>query len=99
MIERPISELFCMIMDWAISNGADRVDLLPGLWTGETADWLVELNGHETEVEDIPPFTFKLTHKVYFLGIALISPFGGALVGASEGELIEHFKGQGEVAP
>ena len=97
MIPPLISELFAVLVDWAISKGAERVDLLPGLWTGETDDWLVEMNGQKTEVEGIPPVTFKLTHKV-FLSIALISPFDGALVGASEVELIEHFKGQRGVA-
>jgi hypothetical protein len=98
MSGRPMSELFAVLVDWSISKGAEMVDRLPGLWTGETAEWLVELNGQKTELEGIPPLTFKLTHKAYFLRMALVGPYGGALVGPSEDELIEYFRAEAQVA-
>lgn len=88
-----ISELFAVLVDWVLSTGAENVGALPGLWTGETDQWSVECNGStKEEREGIPPLTFKLTHKTALIGIALVNPSGGVVVGPSEGELLEHFR-------
>lgn len=94
MADRPISELFTVLADWVVASGQERVDELPGLWHGETADWRVRLNGHMDTREDLSPMTFELTHKTAFIGMAFVSPFGGIVVGPSEAELIDHFRGE-----
>lgn len=91
--DRQITELFAVLVDWALSAGAENVGALPGLWTGETDQWAVECNGSTTEDrQDIPPMTFRLTHKTALIGVALVNPFGGVVAGPSEGELLDHFR-------
>lgn len=84
---------FATLVDWVLSTGQERVDLLPDLWHGETDQWRVTLNGSRTETrDDLPPMTFRLIHKTALIGVAVINPFGGAVAGVTEEELIEHFE-------
>lgn len=96
-MNRPLSELFVTLTDWVISTGAEHLDRLPGLWHGETDEWTVRVNGHMHEVEGVAPVTFELTHKIYFTGLAIVSPYDGALIGISEDGLIAHFKAAAQV--
>lgn len=87
-----ISVLFVTIVDWAASHGAKRIRTLPGLWEGETDEWKVKINGHGHMIEDVPAFGYIAQHKTAFLGWAAGDPFGGAIVGPNEDDLIAHFK-------
>lgn len=90
--ERPISELYAVIAEWAIGLGADRLDELPGLWNGETDKWRVDINGHDKEVDGLGFAHMRLQHKKYFQ-IAVLSPFDGQIGGgAHEDDMIEHFR-------
>jgi hypothetical protein len=87
-----LSLLFVAVVDWAVAQGAERIDTLPGLWTGETDAWLVKLNGHMHEIEDTPPFGYLLQHKTALAGLAIGDVAGGAIIGPSEDDLIAHFR-------
>ncbi len=85
-----MSEAWAEVMKWVMAQGAERINELPGLWTGETDEWKVSVNGHREEVEGVPPYGVQLEHKVFFQ-VAVIQPNGGAICG-SEDAVIEHFK-------
>ena len=88
-----ISELFSVLVDWVVSRGGDMPGKLPGVWRGETDDWNIACNGSAKETrENIPPLSFHLQHKTALLSMAIVNPFGGAIVGTEESALIEHFK-------
>lgn len=92
MTDLPISELFAEIIDWAAANGAADLPSHPGIWSGETDQWKVDINGHSEEIDGLPFAHARLTHKRY-LQLGILSPFGGCIGGgASEGDLIEHFR-------
>jgi len=98
-IERPrvkdndsLSELAAAIADWAVASGAENIADAPGLWRGETDEWTVDVNGHQEEIDNLPFAHFRLSHKTRF-AFAVLSPFGGAIVGEyPEDDLIAHFR-------
>jgi hypothetical protein len=87
-----ISMLFVTVVQWAVSQGAERIDTLPGLWAGETDEWLVKLNGHRHEIDDTPPLGYLLQHKTALAGMAIGGAPSGAIIGPSEDDLIAHFR-------
>ncbi len=86
-----ISEAYAAVVKWAIDRGAESIGELPGLWHGETDEWKVSISGHREEVEGVPAYGIRLEHKTY-LSFAIIQPNGGAVTGASENDIIDHFK-------
>lgn len=87
-----MSELWASIVQWIASHEPGLLSELPGLWTGETPEWNVAMNGHDDEVDGIPPLSVRLTHKVYIC-IGIVGPGGGVIGGgASEGDIIDHFE-------
>lgn len=97
MTDRPISELFVTLVQWAIARGADNIRALPGVWHGETDEWEVRLNGHPREIDDVPPFGYFLVHKTALCGIARGTAFDGHVIGPSEDALIDHFRSRMEI--
>ncbi len=85
-----MSEAWIEVMSWVMAQGVERINELPGLWTGETDQWKVSVNGHSEEVDGVPPYGIQLEHKTY-VQIAVIQPNGGSIIG-SEDALIDHFK-------
>lgn len=104
--EKQLSALFDAIIEWAVSKGAKNINELDGCWTGKTEkddvfpQITVTFNGHETEVDGVPPISARLTLEDYFPGIiGVIGPFDGFLLGSpvkgeNEDGLIRHFKEQ-----
>ncbi len=92
-----ISEAWAAVINWAGGQGMENAKELPGLWTGETDEWKVSINGHREEVGGVPPYGVQLELKVYFQ-VAVIQPNGGAICG-SEDALIDHFKNLTERIP
>jgi hypothetical protein len=83
-------------MLWVDEERTVPLNEISGLWTGQTDDWDVEVNGHKAEIDGLPNYFIRLKHKTY-LQMGIISPAGGALIGCSaeaESEIIEHFKNQ-----
>jgi hypothetical protein len=93
MADTSIPVLFGLIVSWATTQGAEKIQNLPGVWSGETDAWCVKINGHLTEVEDVPPLGILLVHKV-LVGIAIITVKGGEVFGVTEDDLIAHFSAQ-----
>jgi hypothetical protein len=101
-----ISELYAAVAAWATSIGAEKLNLLPGVWhrktekAGNIGPLDVRINAHTEEIEGIPPFSIRVGMDDYLPGtIALIGPTGGVILGSHErGEdeagLIAHFKAQ-----
>jgi len=93
-----ISELFATIIDWIASKGVEDISKLPGLWTGETPEWKVEINGVGGEIDDLPYLHVRLRHKRLFQ-LGIISPTDGAIGGgAREDEMIEHFRSEAKAS-
>lgn len=86
-----ISELFAEIAGWAQRHGAINIGAMDSSWRGETDEWLVEINGQKDEVDGIPPFSARLRHKT-LVQFAVVGPGSDALIGASEDDLIAHFR-------
>jgi len=101
-----LSELFAAIASWAIeAKGAENVGAAGDLWIEKTepnqyfpVPVTVKMNATNDAIEGIPPFHAMLENDVYFPGImALLSPYGGMMLGAGwgdEGRLIKHFASQ-----
>lgn len=88
-----MSELWVAIMEWVASRNPGRIDVLDDLWRGATPEWSVEVNGRREETGGLPPLTIRLAHRT-FLSLGIITPTGGIITGASEDDLIRHFKAE-----
>ncbi len=94
MTGRPISELYVALMEWAETQGAADLSKQPGLWRGSTDEWDAAINPHNEEVEDVPPYSWTLTHRDYVV-MCVIGPFDGVIGGGyPEDKIIDHFRGQ-----
>lgn len=91
MAEANIPELLMAIVEWSQRNGAEAISTLEGVWSGETDEYRVRINGHRQEIDNVPPFSAAIEHKDY-LRFAVVGPGGGALTGVSENDLIAHFR-------
>ena len=55
MTEMP--EVYAKIVDYAKHVGAESINELDGLWEAEIDEkWKVKVNGHNFDVEKVPPF-------------------------------------------
>lgn len=91
-----IPELYATVVDWILAAGAQNLNETPGLWTGQTAEWLVQVNPHNARTDDFDPFEMRLTHHRLFGALAVLDPRGGSIIGPSEAELIAHFTAETE---
>lgn len=91
-MSKTLSELWVTIMNWVSDQNPGEIFRLEGLWSGQTPDWNVEVNGHKHEVEDVPPYGVRLSHREY-LAFGIISPNSGVITGPTEDEIIAHFAG------
>ena len=94
MADANITSLFAAVVEWAIAQGGGDFHLLPGIWRGETDEWVVKINGHRQEMDDVPPYGYLLTHKTALVGLAIGNMVGGCVAGPSEEDLIAHFRNQ-----
>lgn len=109
--ERAISELYCAVTAWALSQGAKDLSKTPGLWHRKTekhgvlGPLDVRINAHKETIDAVPFGHIMIGMDEYFPGmIALINPVDGVLLGSprkgeDEAGLIEHFKAQTPVTP
>lgn len=87
-----MSALWAEILKWVAKHEPGILSETPGLWRGETPEWKVSLNGHDSVIDGLPPFHVLLSHKTY-LQLAVIGPDDGGILGGgmSEDEAIAHF--------
>lgn len=86
--ERPISELFTTIVEWASARGAVGINELPGCWE---CDWEfdgmpahVSVNGHGEEMQSSDGFPLPPIHALISINgwpAVLCSPYGGTILG------------------
>ena len=88
---QPFSTLFTTLLDWMVSRGAEKLNEKPGLWKGETDEWIVEFNPHQDETNGLSPITARLSHQK-LLAFAIVGPYGGAITGVNEDDIIAHFE-------
>lgn len=100
MAEPNYSELFIALVDWMKSIGVDDASKGPQPWRGElktaNGDTLkIGLNASKEPIEDdgltMTPYSAAVRSEKFF-AIATLNPYGGALVGFREDDLIEVFK-------
>lgn len=74
-----ITRAFAMIGELAGVLNVTKINELPGLWEHQIDDlWLIKVNGHDKEVEHVPPFSAYITFNGWPAGV--IDPFGGCIV-------------------
>ncbi len=102
MSDRPVSELFSVVVEWALRHGGEGAHARPGCWQKDTEATnglfalSVTLNPHMEQEGDIPPVTAKIEpqDKMGPIAICLAHPYGGSVIGFNEDALIQHFKDQ-----
>jgi hypothetical protein len=96
VIDRPLSEAFVAIVDWATSLGAINIKLLPGCWEHDLDDFHFAINGHAEEIVcstgmDVEPFGALVTRNGW--PFAFLNAYHGIIVAESpddaEGFLID----------
>lgn len=94
MGEQTISALYLAIAEWAGRQGARQVNALPNCWEGTLGDRTIAINGHGeprpmTGGGNVPPYSIMVLRGGW--PEAMCDPGGGALINASEDELIQVF--------
>lgn len=65
--EKSLAEL---LLEYAISTGAKRINELPGLWINQVDEhWLIKCNGHEDVIDHVPPFSWSIEYNGWPAGI------------------------------
>lgn len=78
--EKSLAEL---LVEYAISNGAQRINELPGLWINQVDEhWLIKCNGHPYVIDHVPPFSWWIEYNGFQAGILGIH--GGGFFCAGE---------------
>ena len=90
-MENSVTVVFAMIASLADSKGVRNISKLPGLWSCDVDEkWKIELNGHNEDMDDVPPFSARIYYNGWPAGI--ISPYDGIIAAgeaANETTLIE----------
>lgn len=87
-----VSECFAKVSELAITLGVHPINRLPGLWIHAIDHhWLIQVNGHRQQVDDVPAFCMLVKYNGWAAG--LIHPLtGGVIAGgalANEDTFIE----------
>lgn len=90
--ERPLSELFTTIAEWATARGAVNINELPGCWE---CDWEfdgmpahVSVNGHGEDKQSADGITVPPIHALISVNgwpAVLCNPYGGVIMGGEPG--------------
>lgn len=104
--DRPICEVFSVMVDWMKSIGVEDASKGEQPWRGQLETpsggiLKVALNASMEPVKDgaitLPPYTAAVTSDD-IIAVALFNPFGGAVGGCDEGYFINMFKHAMKVA-
>lgn len=72
------------LLEYAISEGATKLHLLPGLWESKIDDhWTIKCNGHKETMEGVPPFCWYIEYNGWPAGIIKLR--GEGVIAAGEG--------------
>ena len=74
--ERSLTATFVLIAELAAAKGVQRISQLPGLWCCDVDErWRVEVNGHDEDIDSVPPYHARITYNGWPAGLA--SPYEG----------------------
>lgn len=99
MSERPISEVFTLIVDIALANGAVNIKDLSECWTFQEGNTFIAVNGRDERRTVTPPSGIEIAIEPFgaiimmegwpvFMG----NPFSGMVIMITEDELINRLK-------
>lgn len=58
------------LLEYAISEGATKINNLPGLWINKIDEhWLIKCNGHANEIESVPSHCWSIEYNGWPAGI------------------------------
>lgn len=88
-----VPEAFAAILAIAEARNVRDISKLPGCWEFTAGPWCIAVNGHReerdtTHGDKVPPFHALAANAELFVGVALISPSGGACAAGVEDDLI-----------
>jgi hypothetical protein len=91
--DRQISELFAKIVAFAEARGVSNINELPGCWetTAEEQGLFIAVNGHGEAKDTTTGFPLDPFHAFVTVNgwpAAVVSPFGGTIMGGWEDDLI-----------
>lgn len=90
--DRPISELFAVVSDWCLARGLDASKAVNGLLKADGPDGIaITLNCTAEPRDGLEAFSMKLEQKGW--PVAVLNPYGGAVMITTEAALIAAFKG------
>lgn len=74
-----------LLMEYAVRHGAKDLNKLPGLWETKVDEtWTIKCNGHDTEIDGVPPFCWYIEYNGWPAGV--LSAFhGDGVLAAGEG--------------
>ncbi len=76
-----------LLLEYALSQDATKLHLLPGLWESRIDDhWLVKCNRHEETINNLPPFSWYIEYNGWPAGIMGIRGDGVICAGEAANE-------------
>jgi hypothetical protein len=93
----PISELYAVIAEWAVSKGAKDIANQPGCWRGQCGDFVITINPHSEPATDehgmeLGPFDCSVVAPKYVAAVLLLNPYGGMGTAGMEPDVIAALK-------
>lgn len=85
MSESPIAEAFALAVDYALTQGAENINELPGCWEADVDEhWWIAINGHKEPAQsskgvEVAPFHWYVMLNDWPAGV--IHPYGGEVIG------------------
>ncbi len=96
MVDKPICELYVLLCEFGLSTGMKSMKDVEGCWEFQMdSEWWVAANGHRTQQlcsrdVDVPPFNFVLFYGDLPWPTAIVTPFGGSLIGGNDLNSLEN---------
>lgn len=75
------------LMEYVSFLGVTKIDSLPGLWENKIDDtWTIKCNGHNYEVENVPPFSWYIEFNGWPAGVISVMGDGVLCAGKAGNE-------------
>lgn len=80
MTEKSLAEI---LLEYALSQGAAKIHLLPGLWINRIDEhWLVKCNGHTETIDGVPAMSWYFEYNGWPAG--MITLMGRGFIAGGE---------------
>lgn len=81
------NHIVILLMSYAKFTGAKDLFKLPGLWVKAVDDnWTIKCNGHDKEIEKVPPFSWFIEYNGWPAGILTVMGDGFLCAGENGNE-------------